>query len=228
MMPALQKKNIRPSPFSTCFINNIVLYLRNNSLTRAKFNLLFSLVLFIKYMVSIRCKMVVKSELDKLGLHYRSVELGEVNIVENINDEQRAQLKTALLQSGLELMDDKKAILVERIKNVIIEMIHYEDELPKANFSDYLSEKLNYNYTYLANLFSETKGITIEHFMILHKIEKVKELILYDELNLSEIAWRLHYSSVAHLSHQFKKITGLTPSYFKSLKIKRQDTLENV
>jgi AraC-like DNA-binding protein len=107
-------------------------------------------------------------------------------------------------------------------------MVHYEDELPKVNFSDYLSEKLNYNYTYLANLFSETKGITIEHFMILHKIEKVKELILYDELNLSEIAWRLHYSSVAHLSHQFKKITGLTPSYFKSLKEKRQDTLENL
>lgn len=172
--------------------------------------------------------MVVKSELDKLGLHYKTVELGEVNIEENINDEQRAQLKTALLRSGLELMDDKKAILVEKIKSVIIEMVHYEDELPKTNFSDYLSEKLNYNYTYLANLFSETKGITIEHFMILHKIERVKELILYDELNLSEIAWRLHYSSVAHLSNQFKKVTGLTPSYFKSLREKRRNTLDNV
>ena len=184
--------------------------------------------LYIKYMVSLRCKMVVKSALDKLGLHYGVVDLGEVEIQENLTDDQRNRLKYSLLKSGLELMDDKKAILVERIKNVIIEMVHYEDELPKTNFSDYLSEKLNYNYTYLANLFSETKGITIEHFMILHKIEKVKELILYDELNLSEIAWKLHYSSVAHLSHQFKKITGLTPSYFKSLREKRRDTLENV
>jgi AraC-like DNA-binding protein len=166
--------------------------------------------------------------LDKLGLNYGIVELGEVEINEDINDEQRTQLKTNLLKSGLELMDDKRAILVERIKSVIVEMVHYENELPKTNFSDYLSEKLNYNYTYLANLFSETKGITIEHFMILHKIERVKELILYDELNLSEIAWKLHYSSVAHLSHQFKKITGLTPSYFKSLKNKRHSTLENV
>ena len=184
--------------------------------------------LYIKYMVSIRCKMVVKSELDKLGLRYGVVDLGEVEIRENLSDELRDQLKTALLKSGLELMDDKKAILVEKIKNVIIEMVHYEDELPKENFSDYLSEKLDYNYTYLANLFSETKGITIEKFMILHKIERVKELLLYDELTLSEIAWKLHYSSVAHLSHQFKKITGLTPSFFKSLKDKRRSTLENL
>jgi len=184
--------------------------------------------LYIKYMVSIRCKMVVKSELDKLDLHYGVVDLGEVEIRENLSDEQRDQLRTILLKYGLELMDDRKAILVEKIKNVIIEMVHYEDELPKTNFSDYLSEKLDYNYTYLASLFSETKGITIEKFMILHKIEKVKELLLYDELTLSEIAWKLHYSSVAHLSHQFKKITGLTPSYFKSLKNKRRNTLENV
>jgi AraC-like DNA-binding protein len=186
------------------------------------------MILYIKYMVSIRCKLVVKSELDRLGLHYKVVELGEVQIEENINEDQRMQLKMALLPSGLELMDDKKAILVEKIKNVIIEMIHYEDELPKTNFSDFLSEKLNYNYTYLANLFSETKGITIEQFIIHHKIERVKELILYDELNLSEIAWRLHYSSVAHLSNQFKKVTGLTPSFFKSLKEKRRTALDNV
>jgi AraC-like DNA-binding protein len=172
--------------------------------------------------------MVVKSELDKLGLHYGVVDLGEVEIHENLTDGQRNRLKYSLLKSGLELMDDKKAILVERIKNVIIEMVHYEDELPKTNFSDYLSEKLDYNYTYLASLFSETKGITIEQFMIHHKIEKVKELLLYDELTLSEIAWKLHYSSVAHLSHQFKKVTGLTPSYFKSLKNKRRSTLEEV
>ncbi len=179
-------------------------------------------------MVSIRCKMMVKEELKKLGLHYANVNLGEVDVMEDITPEQREQLKTALLQSGLELMDDKKAMLIEKIKNVIIEMIHYSDDLPKTNFSDYLSEKLNYDYTYLANLFSEVQGTTIEHFIILHKIEKVKELIIYNELNLTEIAWKLHYSSVAHLSHQFKKVTGLTPSFFKSLKNKKREVLENV
>lgn len=184
--------------------------------------------LYIKYMVSIRCKMMVKEELTNLGLHYANVDLGAVDIMETITDQQREQLKIALLKSGLELMDDKRAILVEQIQNVIIKMVHHADELPKTNFSDYLVEILDYDYTYLANLFSETKGVTIEHFIILHKIERVKELIIYDELNLSEIAWKLHYSSVAHLSHQFKKITGLTPSYFKSLKHKKRSTLENV
>jgi AraC-like DNA-binding protein len=179
-------------------------------------------------MVSIRCKMVVKSELKKLGLHYANLELGTVEVLEDITTQQREELKTGLLKSGLELMEDKRAILIEKIQNVIVEMVHYEDELPKVNFSDYLSEKLNHDYTYMANLFSETKGITIEHFIILHKIERVKELILYDELTLSEIAWRLHYSSVAHLSNQFKKITGLTPSYFKTLKNKKRSTLEEV
>jgi AraC-like DNA-binding protein len=125
-------------------------------------------------------------------------------------------------------MDDKKAILIERIKNVIIEMVHYADEPPKTNFSDYLAEKLDYDYTYLSNLFSEVTGITIEHYIIAHKIERVKELLLYDELNLTEISYRLNYSSVAHLSHQFKKVTGLTPSYFKLLKHKKRQTLDNV
>ncbi len=172
--------------------------------------------------------MLVKEELKNLGLHYIAVDLGEVEIMENITAEQRATIKAALLKSGLELLDDKKAILIERIKAVIIEMIHYTDELPKINFSNYLSEKLQYDYTYLANLFSETEATTIEHFIILHKIERVKELIIYDELNLTEISRKLHYSSVAHLSHQFKKITGLTPSLFKSLKNKKRSTLENV
>ncbi len=184
--------------------------------------------IYIKYMVSNRCKMIVKEELKNLGLHYITVGLGEVEIMEETTQEQIRQLQKALLMSGLEVMDDKKAILIEKVQNVIIEMVHYNEELPKTNFSDYLSEKLHYDYTYLANLFSETKGITIEHFIILHKIERVKELIIYDELNLSEIAWKLHYSSVAHLSHQFKKITGLTPSFFKSLKLKKRNTLENV
>jgi len=151
-----------------------------------------------------------------------------VNVMENITDQQREEIRTELRKSGLELMDDKKSILIERIKNIIVEMIHYADELPKINFSIYLSEKLKHDYTYMANLFSETEGVTIEHYILLHKIERVKELILYDELNLSEIAWKMHYSSVAHLSSQFKKITGLTPSYFKSLKHKRRNTLDNV
>jgi AraC-like DNA-binding protein len=179
-------------------------------------------------MVSIRCKMLVKTELEKLGLHYISVSLGEVEVMEDITTAQREIIKAALLKSGLELLDDKKAILIERIKGVIIEMIHYTDDLPKTNFSDYLSEKLQYDYTYLANLFSETEATTIEHYIILHKIERVKELIIYDELNLTEIAFKLHYSSVAHLSHQFKKVTGLTPSFFKSLKNKKRNTLENL
>lgn len=179
-------------------------------------------------MVSNRCKMEVKAQLKKLGLHFANVKLGEVEVMEDITEEQHDKIKIALLQSGLELMDDKKAILIEKIKNVIIEMIHYSDELPKTNFSNYLSQKLNYDYTYMANLFSEKEATTIEHFIIMHKIEKVKELIIYDELTLTEIAWKLHYSSVAHLSAQFKKITGLTPSFFKSLKNRKRNTLEDV
>lgn len=179
-------------------------------------------------MVSTRCKMVVKEELTKLGLHFVIVDLGVVDIMEDITTEQHDQIKTALLKSGLELMDDKKSVLIEKIKNVIIEMVHYTDELPKTNFSDYLSEKLHYDYTYLANLFSEVQGTTIEKFIITHKIERVKELIVYDELNLTEIAWNMHYSSVAHLSNQFKKITGLTPSHFKKLKNKRRQAIEDI
>ncbi len=179
-------------------------------------------------MVSIRCKMLVKEELKKLGLHFILVDMGVVDIMENITPDQREQIRIALLKSGLELMDDKKAVLIEKIKNVIIEMIHYIDELPKVNFSDYLSGKLDYDYTYLANLFSEVQGTTIEKFIISHKIERVKELIIYNELNLTEIAWKLHYSSVAHLSNQFKKFTGLTPSHFKNLRSKRRRPIEEI
>jgi AraC-like DNA-binding protein len=179
-------------------------------------------------MVTIRCKMVVKSELEELGLHYKTVELGEAEIMEDISPEQMDRLSIALKKTGLELMDDKKSILVEKIKTVIIELVHYNDEQLKINLSDYLTEKLNHNYTYLANLFSEVKGITIEQFYLAHKIEKVKELLVYDELNLTEIAYRLNYSSVAHLSNQFKKMTGLTPSHFNQLKNKRRQTLENM
>lgn len=179
-------------------------------------------------MVSNRCKMMVKEELKKLGLHFIVVDLGEVEIMENLNSEQREQLKTALFDSGLELMDDKRAVLIEKIKNVIIEMIHHTDEAPKTNYSDYIAEKLKFDYTYLSNIFSEVKGVTIQQFIIIHKIEKVKELILYDEMNLTEISYKLNYSSVAHLSNQFKKITGLTPSHFKALKDRRRTPIEEV
>ena len=184
--------------------------------------------LYIKYMVSIRCKMMVKSELEKLGLRYGVVELGDVEVLGSITAEQRSQLKAGLLRSGLELMDEQRAMLIEKIKNVIVEMVHYADDPPKTNFSAYLSEKLDYDYTYLANIFSEVTGTTIEKFIIAHKIERVKELLLYDELNLSEISYKLNYSSVAHLSNQFKKVTGLTPTFFKQLKSKRRITLDNV
>lgn len=184
--------------------------------------------LYIKYMVSLRCKMMVKEELKKLGLHYVVVDLGAVEIMEDITPEQHELLKINLLKSGLELLDDKKSILIEKIKNLITEMIHYSDDLPDVNYSDYISEKLKYDYTYLANIFSEVKGITIQQYIIIHKIEKVKELLLYDELNLTEISYKLHYSSVAHLSNQFKKVTGLSPSFFKKLKQKRRNNLENM
>ena len=179
-------------------------------------------------MVCIRCQMVVKAELEKLGIKYVDVKIGEADIMEEISPRQVDQLDIALRKSGLLLMDNKKSILVEKIKNAIIELVHYTDDQIRSNLSDYLSEKLNYDYTYLANLFSEVKGITIEKFYLTHKIEKVKELIVYDELNLTEIAYKLHYSSVAHLSNQFKKYTGLTPSHFKKLKNKRRGTLEKV
>ena len=184
--------------------------------------------LFIKYMVSNRCKMVVKEELKKLGLHFVLVDLGEVDIMETLNLYQRNQLKEALLRSGLELMDDKRAVLIEKIKTVIINMVHHSEEIPKMNFSNFLSEKLNQDYTYLSNLFSEVQGTTIEHFIIAHKTERIKELIIYDELNITEIAWKMNYSSVAHLSSQFKKVTGLSPTHFKQLKVKKRSPIEEI
>jgi YesN/AraC family two-component response regulator len=179
-------------------------------------------------MVCIRCQMAVKSELKKLGLHHTRVELGETEIMEDLSAEQLDNLNTSLKKIGLELLDDKKNIMVENIKNIIIELVYYNEDQIKTNLSDYLREKLNHNYTFLSTLFSEVKGTTIEKFYLSNKIEKVKELLVCDELNLSEIAYKLHYSSVAHLSNQFKKMTGLTPSHFKSLMDKRQVDLGNV
>jgi AraC-like DNA-binding protein len=179
-------------------------------------------------MVSNRCKITVKNELKKLGLHYIVVDLGEVEIMENINEEQRTQLKNALRSSGLELMDDKRAILIEKIKVTVIELVHHTDEFMKVNFSELLSEKLNYDYTYLSNLFSEVQGITIEHYIISHKIERIKELIIYNELNITEIARKMNYSSVSYLSNQFKKVTGLSPFHFKKLNDKRRKSIEEI
>ena len=179
-------------------------------------------------MVCIRCKMAVKEELKKMGLHFIVVDLGEVDIMENISADQREELNRGLQVSGLELMDNKKSMLIEKIKNIIVEVVYNTEEALKTNLSNYLSNKLNHDYTYLANLFSEVQGSTIENFYITHKIERVKEMLVYHELNLTEIAYRLNYSSVAHLSNQFKKYTGLSPSHFKKLKDKRRDSIEGI
>lgn len=179
-------------------------------------------------MVSLRCKLVVKEALESLGLHFVILELGIVEIMQDLTEAQHTQLYDLLLKSGLELMDDKKSVLIEKIKNIIIELIHYSDELPKVNYSDYISEKMGMDYTHLSKLFSEVREITIEHFIIAHKIERVKELLLYDELNLTQISYIMNYSSVSHLSKQFKKVTGLTPSFFKKLKEKKRIGLENI
>ena len=182
----------------------------------------------IKYMVSLRCVMVVKEELKKLGVKYINVSLGEVEILGKITKQQKDDLDNNLKKIGLELLDDKKSILIEKVKNEIINMIHHSESLPIINFSDFLSEKLGYDYTYLSNIFTEVQGITIQQFIIYNKIEKVKELLVYDELNLTEISYLMDYSSIAHLSNQFKKVTGFTPSFFKEMKLKREKNLENL
>lgn len=179
-------------------------------------------------MVSLRCKMMVQEEIDKLGVQNAVVQLGTVDFPDLIDQEKLEIFRERLAHLGLELLDDKKSILIEKIKNTITEMIHNADEQPKENYSQYLSEKLEYDYTYLSNVFSEVNGYTIQHFIILNKIEKVKELLLYNELNLTEIAYQLNYSSVGHLSYQFKKITGLAPSFYKQLKLKRKKNLEDL
>lgn len=184
--------------------------------------------LYIKNMVCIRCKMVVKQELKRRSLRYATVDLGEVDMIDEITGGQLTDLTAGLKKFGLEVMDNRKSILIERIKKVVVELIHYIEEPSKINFSDHLTEKLNYDYTYMANLFSEVEGVTIEHYLISHKIERVKELLVYDELSLTEISYKMHYSSVAHLCNQFKKTTGLTPSHFKKLKVDRRSALTSV
>lgn len=184
--------------------------------------------LHIKNMVSICCKRVVKLELKKLGLYYVSVHPGEVEIREDITEFQREQLNKSLQRFGLELMEDKKTILVEQIKNVVVEIVRSASLPHKFSFSTYIARKLQYHYSYLSNLFSEVMGTTIEQYLIVHKIERAKELLFDDELNLTEISFMLNYSSVAHLSNQFKKVTGMAPSSFKKLKENRRLCLDEV
>ncbi|RPH74544.1 AraC family transcriptional regulator [bacterium] len=179
-------------------------------------------------MVTNHCKMEVKAELKKLGLHFIVVDLGEIEIMEELSSDGRLELKAALFNIGFELMDDKKAILIDRIISVIIDIVHNSTEVSNLNFSEFLSKKLDHHYNYLSNIFSEVKGITIQQFMIIHKIERIKELLMYNELNLTEISYLLNYSSVAHLSNQFKKITGLTPSHFKQLKDRKRMPIEEI
>lgn len=179
-------------------------------------------------MVCIRCKMIVKSELEQMGLHIEKVELGEADVEEELSSTQLDQLDTALRKSGIEVLESKKSIMIEKIKNIIIEQVHYVEEPLATNLSTLLAEALHHDYTYLANLFSISQGTTIEKFYIAHRVERIKELLLYDELNITEIANLMHYSSVAHMSNQFKKITGLTPSFFKHLKNPHRISLEDI
>ena len=179
-------------------------------------------------MLSNHCKLAVKDELRKLDLHFVFVDLGEIEVMETLSSVQIEELRAGLLAAGFELMDDKKAVLIEKIKNIIIQMIHHSDEAIKVNFSHYLSEKLHHDYTYLSNLFTEVQGTTITQFIILNKIERIKELIIYGELNLTEISYKLHYSSVAHLSNQFKKVTGISPSDFRQLKTKVRISIDDL
>lgn len=184
--------------------------------------------LYIKNMVCSRCKMVVKSEFEKLGLQPTAVELGEVELSEEISDNQKEVLLKNLQALGFDLIDDKKTKTVERIKNLIIDLVHHKNNDLKINLSEYLAENLNQDYNSLSNLFSEIENTTIEKYFISQKIEKVKELLIYNELSLSEIADILNYSNVAHLSNQFKKITGYTPTSFKQLKDKMRIQIENI
>ncbi|MFC4818413.1 helix-turn-helix domain-containing protein [Flavobacterium sp. GCM10023249] len=184
--------------------------------------------IYIKNMVCSRCKLVVKSELEKLGLHLLSVELGEVEIIGSLDNTQKELIVKQLDSFGFEMIDDKKSRLIEQIKTIIIELVHHSNYEMKSNLSDYISERLSLDYNYVSNLFSEVEGITVEKYFILQRIEKAKELLVYDELTLSEIAYQLNYSSVAYLSNQFKKITGFTPTYFKQLKEKKRKQIEEL
>ena len=184
--------------------------------------------LFIKNMVCSRCVMVVRSELEKLGFPVKEVSLGEATFEKKISDKQKEKISKAFLPLGFEIIDDKRSRLIEKIKNIIIDVVHHQDAEMTQNLSEVLSKELHHDYNYLSKLFSEVEGVTIEKYFIAQKIEKVKELLVYDELSLSEIAFRLNYSSVAYLSNQFKKVTGLTPSHFRKVKADKRKPLDKV
>lgn len=179
-------------------------------------------------MVCNRCIMVVQNELDKLGLKINSISLGEVSLDKELTKDEKIKIQAVLGPLGFELIDDKKSRLIEKVKTTIIDLVHNQNNESRENLSDLLSKELNQDYNYLSNLFSEVEGTTIEKYFIAQKIEKVKELLVYDELSLSEIAFRLNYSSVAYLSNQFKKVTGLTPSHFKQIKVDKRKPLDQV
>ncbi len=185
--------------------------------------------LFIKNMVCNRCILVVEGELKKLNIPFSSIILGEIQLNTTLQTKQKTSLSKALEALGFEIIDDKKSRLIEQIKNFIIDLVHHHNHFElKNNLSELLSQKLHHDYNYLSNLFSEVEGTTIEKYFIAQKIEKVKELLVYDELSLSEIATQLNYSSVAYLSNQFKKVTGLTPSHFKQIKADKRKPLDQV
>lgn len=193
------------------------------------FRLMTESTLYIKNMVCPRCIKVVKDEFEKLDIPVLRIELGKVTTACVLDDEKIQRVKQVLKENGFELIDDKKSKLIDSIKTLIIAKIHHsQDKLESINSSDYISGKIGYDYSYLSNLFSSVEGITIEKYIILQKIEKVKELLVYDELTLNEISYQLDYSSVQHLSSQFKKITGLTPSHFKKLKENKRKPLDSV
>ena len=184
--------------------------------------------LFIKNMVCNRCIMVVQNELDKLGIAVKNIKLGEVTIAGKLSPEEKENVAKALVPLGFEVIDEKKSRIIEKIKNIIIDLVHHQDNALTGNLSDILRSQLHHDYNYLSNLFSEVEGTTIEKYFIAQKIEKVKELLVYDEFSLSEIAFRLNYSSTAYLSNQFKKVTGLTPSHFKKIKEEKRKPLDEV
>jgi YesN/AraC family two-component response regulator len=186
------------------------------------------MILYIKNMVCNRCIMVVRSELEKLELHPASVVLGEVEIKETLSDEALEGISTTLRNLGFELISEKKSRLIEEVKRLIIELVHHKQNELKVNLSNHIAEQLHHDYNYISNLFSEIEGTTIEKYFIAQKIEKVKELLVYDELSLSEIAFQLNYSSVAYLSNQFKKVTGLSPSHFKNIKGEKRRSLDKI
>ena len=186
------------------------------------------MLLHIKYMVSLRCILMVQEVLNNLGIAYTDLELGRVEITDDLTKEQYDQLNLNLRKMKLELLDDARHILIEKVKIIVIEMVHHADKFPNINFSAYISEKLNLDYAYVSNVFSEVKGITLQQYIIIHRIERAKELLIYDELSVKEIAFKLNYSSVAHFSNQFKKVTGFTPIEFKQLRSNHRTSLENL